>query len=244
MNDTPRTKKIKKPEAPKKDPIELKIIKPKTKNQNEIFKKFNNNHLLIHGTAGTGKSFISVYLALEAIINKCLFNKLIIVRSAVPSRSQGFLPGNEEEKNEIFELPYQAIVNELFGNPGAYKYFKNMGVIQFVSTSYLRGLTINDAVVIVDEVQNLNPGEAATIITRMGSNIKLILCGDTDQNDLEYLRQDSCMVDLIRIIELMQSFYIIKMEIADIVRNDIVKEFIIARSKVANNLPGFIRERR
>lgn len=243
MNDTPRDKKPKK-EAPKKDPLLLKLIKPKTVNQNKIFKQFNNNHLLIHGTAGTGKSFVATYLALDAILNKQTFNKLIIVRSAVPSRSQGFLPGSEEEKNEIFELPYIAIVNELFDNPGAYKYFKNMGIIQFVSTSYLRGLTINDAVVIVDEVQNLNPGEASTIITRMGSNIKLILCGDTDQDDLQYLRQDSCMSDLIRIIDLMDSFYIIEMEIADIVRNGVVKEFIIARSKVANNLPNFVRDRK
>ena len=216
--------------------------KPRTINQNNIFREFDKGkHLFIHGTAGTGKSYLAMYLALNEVINKNTYKEVVIVRSAVPSRRQGFLPGNEAEKNEIFELPYEAITNDLFtGCQNHYRTLKNLGNIRFLSTSYLRGLTLDNAVVIIDECQNMNGGEIDTIMTRIGKDCRIIILGDTKQNDLLYLREDSCMDNLERIIPKIKSFSSIEMGTDDIQRNDVVREWIIARDSVSNVMPRFI----
>jgi len=195
---------------------------------------------LIHGTAGTGKTFLALYLALDAVLNKRLFNEVVIIRSAVPARKQGFLPGNEEEKNEIFEIPYEAIVNDLMQAPGQYKFLKNEKKIRFVSTSYLRGITLENAIVIIDEVQNFNGGEIDTSMTRVGHGCRVMICGDTKQNDLLYLHEDSCLEDVLKIVDKMKSFATIKMTPADNQRHDIVREWIEARDSSSNTLPRFI----
>ena len=153
----------------------------------------------------------------------------------MPSRRQGFLPGSEEEKNEIFEIPYIALVNELYNRSDAYKLLKNREQIKFLSTSYLRGITLDNAVIIIDEVQNCNFMELHTIITRVGNNCRVIICGDTSQNDLKYLHEYSCIDQLFDIINKMPSFFKIEMEVKDICRNKIVKEWILASQK-ENNL--------
>lgn len=217
--------------------IQLKHVEPRTKNQHKIFDAFERgDNLYIHGRAGTGKSFLSIYLALDAINHK-EFNELVIVRSAVPARRQGFLPGNEEEKNAIFEQPYEAIVNDLYNTKGHYKFLKNEGKIKFLSTSYLRGITIDNAVIYVDEVQDFNGGEIDTIITRTGQNCQLIISGDAAQNDLIYLHEESCIENLTKIIKKMASFKTIEMELEDIQRDDLVKEWLIARDSISNTLP-------
>ena len=235
----------------KKSSDMLKKEIPATPNQEKIFNAFDaEKHLFIHGCAGTGKSFVSIYLALDAVITECDFQKLIIVRSTVPSRSQGFLPGNEREKNEIFELPYEAIVNKLFDDQprsstsNKYKDLKNNGTIEFVSTSYLRGLTWEDAVIVVDEVQNMNDEEVHTVITRVGDNCQLIVCGDSDQNDLMYLREESCIETLPLIIEKMPSFETIQMTTADNQRNALVGEWIDARRGVTLPEPWWKKKNR
>ena len=217
--------------------VQLKRIEPRTKNQSKIFDAFDRGeNLFITGRAGTGKSFLSIYLALEAI-NAKEFNELVIVRSAVPARRQGFLPGNEEEKNAIFEQPYEAIVNDLFNTRGHYKFLKNEGKIRFLSTSYLRGITIDNAVIYVDEVQDFNGGEIDTIITRTGQDCQLIISGDAAQNDLLYLHEESCIENLTKIMKKMPSFTTIEMELEDIQRNDLVKEWLIARDSISNTIP-------
>jgi len=211
--------------------LELLQIKPKTINQQKIFNSFDSDqHLFIHGFAGTGKTFIALYLALEAVLEHSDYDNVTIVRSAVPSRKQGFLPGNDTEKNEVFELPYYPLVGGLFNRPDAYKQLKSREVIKFLSTSYLRGLTLNNSVIIVDEVQNMNFGEVDTIVTRTGDNCKLILIGDTRQNDLKYQNEDSCIDRLQQTINRMKSFDQIEMGIQDICRNKVVKEWLIAQS--------------
>lgn len=237
----------------KKTSAMLKVIKPATPNQERIFQSFDDGkNVFIHGCAGTGKTFVSMYLALDAVLNECDFQKLIIVRSTVPSRSQGFLPGNEKEKNEIFELPYDAMIGKLFddknaqghgGNQTKYKDLKNNGTIDFLSTSYLRGLTWEDAVILVDEVQNMNDEEIHTVITRVGENCQLIICGDSDQNDLLYLREESCIETLPLIIEKMPSFETIQMTTADNQRNALVGEWIDARRGIALPEPWFKRKK-
>lgn len=210
----------------------LRVINPRGMNQERIFEAFDDEkNLFIHGYAGTGKTFTAMYLALDAVLNHKDFDKVVIVRSCVPARSQGFLPGNENEKNEIFEVPYDAIVPKLFDKV-TYKQLKNQGTIEFMSTSYLRGQTIERAVIIADEIQNFNQGEIDTTITRTGKNCQLILIGDTAQNDLQYLREESCVHRLPRIISKMKSFETIEMGIDDIQRNTLVKEWILAKEAV------------
>lgn len=214
--------------------LELKRIKPKTLNQADYFKLYGEGyHMLAHGYAGTGKSFLALYLALNTIMKgDTPFKKVLIVRSAVASRSLGFLPGSEKEKLEVFEAPYKSICAELFGRGDAYQILKNKGIVQFVSTSYLRGETFNDTIVIVDEIQNMVHGEADTVMTRMGQNVRVLLCGDFRQSDLENKRFESSAIhDFIDAIDHMKSFAKVEMQIEDICRNELVKEWIIARER-------------
>ena len=213
--------------------LTLTQIKPKTINQQKIFDAYDDDkHLFIHGLPGTGKTFIGSYLALDSILNEEEYDKLIIVRSTVPSRKQGFLPGNEDDKNEVYEIPHIAVVNELFRKPDAYKMLKMRDKVKFLSTSYLRGMTLDNCVILIDEVQNMTFMEIHTIITRAGENCRIIICGDEFQNDLENQNEDSCIDKLHRIMDNMKSFKKIEMGINDICRNSLVKEWIIAQSSV------------
>jgi phosphate starvation-inducible PhoH-like protein len=234
----------------KKTSAMLKKVIPATPNQEKIFVAFDEGkNVFVHGCAGTGKTFVGMYLALDAVINECDFQRLIIVRSTVPSRSQGFLPGKENEKNEIYEIPYDSMVNKMFDDlprsatSNKYKDLKNNNTIEFVSTSYLRGITWEDAVILVDEVQNMNDEEIHTVITRVGDNCQLIVCGDSDQNDLMYLREESCIETLPLIIEKMPSFETIQMTVADNQRNALVGEWIDARRTITLPEPWFKRKK-
>ena len=163
--------------------FDLKDIEPMTKSQLEVFD--SEKHLMLHGCAGTGKTFISLYLALDDI-KKSEYDRLVIVRSAVPTREMGFLPGTEDEKAKVYEAPYVHILQDLFSrgdNP--YGQLKQKGVINFITTSYIRGLTLKNSVIIVDECQNMSFHELDSIITRVGDNCRIIFCGDYTQSDLK-----------------------------------------------------------
>lgn len=216
------------PPAPK--PPTLSLIKPMTLNQSRVFKEFHKGqHLLLHGYAGTGKSFLSLYLALHEVVNLRSAKRVIIVRSAVPSRTQGFLPGTEQEKAAVYEIAYSAIVDDLFGKAGSYNRLKDLKTIEFTTTSFLRGLTIDDAIIIIDEVQNMVDGEINTVMTRVGQNTRVIICGDFRQNDLANKREESCIRELMNTVRRMASFSTIEMTHDDIVRSGLVKEWILAR---------------
>ena len=216
------------PPAPK--PPSLSIIKPMTINQSRVFKEFyKGQHLLLHGYAGTGKSFLSLYLALHEVVDLKSAKRVIIVRSAVPSRTQGFLPGTEQEKAAVYEIAYAAIVDDLFSRAGTYNRLKDQKVVEFTTTSFLRGLTIDDAIIIIDEVQNMVDGEINTVMTRVGQNTRVIICGDFRQNDLTNKREESCIQSLMTTIRRMDSFSTIEMTHDDIVRSGLVKEWILAR---------------
>jgi phosphate starvation-inducible protein PhoH and related proteins len=206
----------------------LKTIKPITINQNRVFKEFaQGKNLLIFGYAGTGKSFLACYLGLSMVNQECQ-KRVVIVRSAVPSRNQGFLPGTDAEKAAVFEPPYRAIVDDLYGRKGAYNRLKDTKVIEFVTTSYLRGTTIDDAIILIDEVQNMTDEEINTVMTRVGQNTRVIICGDFRQNDLKK-GEISCMVKLVETISRMHSFASVELMANDIVRSGLVKEWILAR---------------
>jgi len=199
----------------------LKEIEPLTKSQVAVFDSYK--HLMLHGCAGTGKTFISLYLALDDL-QKEEYSRIVLVRSAVPTREMGFLPGTEDEKSKVYEAPYVSIMQELFSrgdNP--YGQLKQKGVINFLTTSYIRGITFNDSVIIVDECQNMTFHELDSIITRVGKNCRIIFCGDFFQSDL---KSSSGLKDFMMIIKSMNEFDFIGFGIPDIVRSDFVRSYL------------------
>jgi|TARA_B100001059_G_scaffold91047_2_gene89865 phosphate starvation-inducible protein PhoH len=201
----------------------LQEIEPLTQNQLIAFD--SERHMLLHGVAGTGKTFISCYLAFDDMV-KGQYEKLILIRSAVPTRDIGFLPGNEKEKSAIYEAPYKDIAVELFQRGDAYEILKTKGIVHFMTTSFIRGVTLRDAVIIVDECQNMTFHELDSIITRVGQNCRVIFCGDFRQSDLN----KNGLKDFVRILKAMESFDLIDFEIKDIVRSDFVKSYITAKT--------------
>ncbi len=238
---------VKKTKVPKvstpPSPLQLSIIKPKTINQNKTFNEYNTEkNLLLHGTAGSGKTFIALYLALDEILDKSdksIYNSIIIIRSVVPTREIGFLPGSAAEKSQEFELPYQGICQEIFNNKDAYKSLKNKEIIEFKTTSFIRGTTLNNCIVIVDEIQNMDIDELRSVITRMGENTKIILIGDFKQSDFrgkdKIYKND--VVNFINIIKNMKDdFSHVEFTTNDIVRSKLVKNFLIEEERYFNSL--------
>ena len=211
--------------------LNLTEIEPLTNAQSSFFKAYEEgeNHLLI-GYPGTGKTYLSLYQAFEEVVSKKK-DGIVIVRSAVPTRDVGFLPGNLEEKGEIYELPYQQITNELFGRGDAYEILKKHKIVRFLTTSYVRGITLDNVVVIADEFQNMTAHEADSIITRLGNNSRIVYCGDFMQTDL--LRDKEKNIDkFIQTIESMNDWFdCVEFGVEDIVRSGLVKDYIIAKHK-------------
>lgn len=209
----------------------LDKITPLTDNQRKTFYSYDEGkNLMLVGTAGTGKSFLSIYLGMRDIIEKKTHDKMVIVRSVVPTRDMGFLPGSNKEKSKVYEAPYYAIFGELFDRGDAYDYLKNRNVVEFMTTSFVRGITVNDSIIIVDEFQNMNASELHSVFTRIGKNCRVIFAGDVKQNDLRVQRQDaSGFRDFFRVMDKMKSFDVIEFTRDDIVRSDLVREYVIAR---------------
>lgn len=202
--------------------LQLKDIEPLTLNQVRAFE--SNKHLMLHGLAGTGKTFISCYLALDDM-TKGEYEKLVVIRSAVPTRDMGFLPGSEKEKSSVYEEPYKDICIELFGRGDAYEVLKTKGLLHFMTTSFIRGVTLRHATIIIDECQNMSFHELDSIITRVGENCRIVFCGDFRQADLK----NNGLSDFLRVIKAMGEFDMVDFEVHDIVRSDFVKNYILAK---------------
>lgn len=211
--------------------LELKKISPKTSNQSKAFEAYEDRfNIVMHGWAGSGKTFLALYFALREIReNPKNYYKIVIIRSSVPSRDMGFLPGNLIEKAAVYEEPYENMVNELHGRGDAYGLLKKRGTIEFRTTSYLRGITFDNSIVIVDEIQNMTFHELDTIMTRMGDTTRIIFCGDYRQTDLIKDREKVGLHKFLDILDNVSGFDHIEFGINDIVRSDIVKEYIIAK---------------
>ena len=215
-------------------------IEPITDNQKKLFDSYSQNkHLVAYGTAGTGKTFISLYNALSDILDETTpYEKIYLVRSLVSTREIGFLPGDHEDKADIYQIPYKNMVKYMFQMPSdadfemLYGNLKAQDSIKFWSTSFIRGTTLDNAIIIVDEFQNLNFHELDSIITRVGENSKIIFCGDASQTDLVKTNDRNGIHDFLNILRKMPSFDIIEYGIDDIVRSGLVKEYIIAKLEV------------
>jgi phosphate starvation-inducible protein PhoH and related proteins len=218
--------------------LALKNVQALTKNQQKVFDAWTNGyHLMLSGSAGTGKTFLSLYVALcHVILNPDLEQRIIIVRSSVSARDVGFLPGSLDEKMEQFELPYIDIVADLLGKSTAYKQLKASNLIEFVSSSYLRGLTWDNAIIILDEIQNMTWEEIYSALTRVGEESRVIIAGDYKQDDLVNgkHRQKTGIDDLFKVVESMKSFAIVDFTTKDIVRSGFVRDFIITVERCLN----------
>lgn len=213
---------------------DLQVIDPITANQKKTFEEFKNGkELLLHGVAGTGKSFISLYLALEQVLDPSTeYESIFIVRSVVPTRDMGFLPGTEEEKAATYEAPYRQICGELFSFKNAYDSLKSQGTVRFTTTSHIRGITVNKAIIIVDELQNLTFHELDSVFTRVGQDTKIMFCGDYLQSDLYKANDKSGVLDFMKVFKSMKETADIEFTTDDIVRSDLIRSYILAKLKL------------
>jgi predicted ribonuclease YlaK len=212
-------------------------IEPLTDNQRKLFDSYKDQkHIVAYGCAGTGKTFITLYNAIQDVLNeRSPYERVYIVRSLVATREIGFLPGSHDDKADIYQIPYKNMVKYMFQMPSdadfemLYGNLKSQETIKFWSTSFLRGTTLDNAIVIVDEFQNLNFHELDSIITRVGENTKIMFCGDSTQSDLQKTNERNGIVDFMSVLRKMPSFDIIEFGVEDIVRSGLVKEYIIAK---------------
>ena len=212
---------------------QLKKFDPLTDNQKKFFDayKIGDYFIALHGVAGTGKTFCALYKAIEEVLDKSNpFGKIIVVRSAVQSRDMGHLPGDVSEKMEIYEQPYRQICETLFGRKDAWDRLEEQGHVKFISTSFIRGMSFDDAIIIVDEMQNMTYEEIDTVMTRVGYRSKIIWCGDYRQTDLNKKKNDvSGILKFFDIAQHMSSFTRIEFTVDDIVRSSLVKDYILAK---------------
>lgn len=228
MPRKPTTKK----RSPPSHTFDLIPVHPLTSNQGKAFTAFDNDkNLFLHGFPGTGKSFISLYMLLGELLKSKAYKKILIVRSVVPGRDIGFLPGNIREKTEVYELPYACICNDLLSRGDGYEILKQKFLVEFSTTSFLRSITWKDSLILIDEVQNFTSQEMHTCMSRVGENCRVILCGDYSQVDLKR-HEESCINGLLNITNAMASFETIKMGIDDVVRSGFAKEYLLAKNTV------------
>ena len=210
---------------------DLPDIEPITNNQETVFDAFEkSDNLVLSGSAGTGKTFVALFLALEEVLDKeTPYDQIVIIRSVVPSRESGFLPGTKEEKEDPFTKPYRGICAEIFGQGDSWEKLVQSGTIHFESTSHLRGTSFNNTILIIDEMQNLNFHELDSVITRVGRECKFMMCGDYYQSDFEKEKDKNGILMFMNIIEQLKHFTTVEFGWEDIVRSDFVRDYIMTK---------------
>ena len=227
----------------RKKPINIDMmrdIEPLTDNQKSLFEAYaKDQNLVAYGVAGTGKTFITLYNALQDVLNpETPYEKVYIVRSLVATREIGFLPGDHDDKSYLYQIPYKHMVKYMFEMPSEadfnmlYGNLKAQDTIDFWSTSFIRGTTFDKTIVIVDEFQNLNYHELDSIMTRVGTQSKIMFCGDATQSDLVKQNERNGIIDFMRILRIMSSVDVIEFGVEDIVRSGLVKEYILAKLEI------------
>ena len=203
---------------------------PLTATQEAAYSAWDDgDNLVLTGSAGTGKTFMALYLALEDVLEAQEYDRVVIIRSMVPTRDMGFLPGTKEEKEDAFTSPYKNICHELFGDKSSYNKMLTSGQISFDSTSFIRGTTYDNSVIVVDEMQNLNFHELDSVITRVGKNSKIIFCGDYKQSDFKFDDEKNGIMKFLQIVEQLRNFSIVNFGWEDIVRSDFVRDYIMTK---------------
>ena len=218
----------------------MREIEPLTDNQKSLFSSYESGkNLVAYGAAGTGKTFITLYNALCDVLDQSSpYDKIYIVRSLVATREIGFLPGDHEDKSSLYQIPYKNMVKVMFQMPSdadfemLYGNLRAQDTISFWSTSFIRGTTLDKAIILVDEFQNLNFHELDSIMTRVGSNSKICFCGDATQTDLTRENEKNGIVDFMKILRIMPSVDTIEFQIGDIVRSGICREYLIAKTEL------------
>jgi predicted ribonuclease YlaK len=218
----------------------MRDIDPLTDNQKLLYTAYEDHkNIVAYGAAGTGKTFITLYNALQDVLDeRSPYEKIYIVRSLVATREIGFLPGDHEDKSSLYQIPYKNMVKYMFQMPDdasfemLYGNLKLQGTISFWSTSFIRGTTLDNAIIIVDEFQNLSGHELDSIITRVGENSKIMFCGDATQSDLIKTNERNGIIDFMKILSIMTSFDIIVFGIEDVCRSGLVKEYLIAKHQL------------
>ena len=226
-----------------KKPVKVRLesltpFEPISDKQSEVVKAYKaGNNLMLSGSAGTGKTFIALSLALEDVLDKnTRYDKVVIIRSIVPTRDIGFLPGDEEEKKEAYTAPYRSIITDICsGDPEAWTKLTASGELEFMSTSFIRGMTISNAIIVVDEFQNCNGHELDSVITRMGNNCKVIMCGDYYQSDFTKETEKKSVLKFLEIVQQLNKFSCIEFTWQDIVRSDIVRDYIMTKEYLKIN---------
>ena len=219
---------------------DLVKIEPVTDNQKVVFESYKKGqNQFLYGCAGTGKRFVTLYLAMQEVLrNDTPYDRVVMVRSLIPTREIGFLPGDEEDKAALYQVPYSNMVQFMFKQPNEqafsmlYDRLKTQGSFYFLSTSFLRGLTFDNSIIIVDECQNLNFHELDTIVTRVGQDSKIMFCGDFMQTDLSKVNERNGLHDFLRILEEMEEFNCLEFNIGDIVRSGFVRNYLIQKTKL------------
>ena len=219
---------------------QLNEIKPVTDSQKVVFDSWKQGlNQFLFGCAGTGNTFVSLYLALSEVLkNETPYDKVVMVRSLIPTREIGFLPGDEEDKAALYQVPYSNMMQFMFEQPNEqafetlYNRIKAQGSFYFLSTSFLRGLTFDNTIIIVDECQNLNFHELDTIITRVGQDSKIFFCGDFSQSDLTKMHERNGLMDFLQILQEMEEFNCVEFNIVDIVRSGFVRNYLIQKTKL------------
>lgn len=225
----PHKKERKKKIQVAKDHLSLRDIEPLTFPQNQMIESYGRgSNIIAVGSAGTGKSFIASHLALGSLLSKEV-EKIVVVRSAVPTRDIGFLPGSLNEKTEVYTIPYKQIFNFLCDNGTAWDILNKKHMVEFITTSYVRGITLDNCVVVVDEFQSMTAHEIYSVLTRLGKNSRLIVCGDTKQTDLDGRKEKSCYDWFMGVAQKMSNWFdVVNFTKHDIVRSAFVKDLIIA----------------
>ena len=207
-------------------------IKPKSPNQKKFIEAVKTNDIVFAvGPAGTGKTYIAVALAVRALKNKEI-KRIIITRPAVEAgENLGFLPGDLQEKIDPYLRPVYDALDDMIPSEKL-KYYRENRVIEIAPLAYMRGRTLSNAFILLDEAQNTTPIQIKMFLTRLGQNSKLIINGDRTQIDLKP-NQKSGLDDALEILHKVKGIGFVELDHKDVVRHQIVKDIIKAYDKVA-----------
>jgi phosphate starvation-inducible PhoH-like protein len=230
-------------------------IKCKNETQKKLIHTIKNNDVTIcTGPAGTGKTFLSCYESINQLKNNNLINKIVIVKSVTTLKNEeiGFLKGSLEEKMEPFVYSFIKNFEKIIGLDLTNK-LKSENIIEVLPIAYMRGINIDNAVVIIDEVQNISIDNIRTILTRLGENSKMILLGDINQIDMKY-KKNSALEFLINNFKNTSNIGLIEFNNSEIIRHPLIikieevfnnydKSNTQNKVKVINNKPVIIRKK-